>query len=429
MNTPLALEQAPPISVPLRFLLTAPLFGMLAATLLLIGGDEVLATRWSPLLLALAHLVGLGVLTMAMCGALLQMLPVLVGAQIAQPLPIAAVCHGGLVLGTLLLAGGFVAGSGAMFAVAAGVLAIALGGFISVVGSALWRADRPDASTRGMRLALLGLLATLLLGLALALGHAGTGLPLWRGTGTDLHLAFALAGWVGTLVVAVAYQVVPMFQMTAPYPQSLRAWLAPAIGVVLLVAAALSAWAPQSQSLAWPLLALPLAVFAIATLGLLAQRRRKVGDASLAFWRLGLVALLAAIAVAAASRLFATDVAMQLAVTLFIAGFALSVVCAMLYKIVPFLVWLHLQQRIGANPAARHRIFPPNMKALLPEPRARAHFGLQLAALVLLVAAAFWPFLVRTAAALWFAAFAVLARNLWSALARYRVECERIDGC
>ena len=429
MNTPLALEQAPPISVPLRFLLSAPLFGMLAATLLLIGGGEVLATRWSPLLLALVHLVGLGVLSMAMCGALLQMLPVLVGAQIAQPLPFAAISSAGLAIGTLLLAGGFVAGSGAMFAVAAGVLAVALGGFIVVVGRALWRAERPDASTRGMRLALLGLLATLLLGLALALGHAGAGLPLWRGTGTDLHLVVALAGWVAMLVVAVAYQVVPMFQMTAPYPQWLRAWLAPAVAAMLLLAIASSMWSPEWRWFPWLALALLLASFAVATLGLLARRRRKVGDASLAFWRLGLIALLVAIAVGAASWWSATGVTMQLAITLFIAGFALSVVCAMLYKIVPFLVWLHLQQRISANPAARHRIVPPNMKALLPEPRARLHFGLQFAALLLLVAAAFWPLLARPAAALWLAAFAVLARNLWSVLARYRVECGRIDQC
>ncbi|MBK6727263.1 MAG: hypothetical protein IPG63_08400 [Xanthomonadales bacterium] len=429
MNTPLALEQAPPIAVPMRFLLSAPLFGMLAAMLLLIGGDEVLATRWSPLLLALTHLVGLGVLSMSMCGALLQMLPVLVGVQIAQVQAFAGVCHGGLVLGSLLLAGGFVSGSGAVFAVAAGVLAVALGGFIVVVGRALWRAERPDASTRGMRLALLGLLATLLLGVALALGHADAGVGLWRGIGTDLHLVVALAGWVAMLVVAVAYQVVPMFQMTAPYPQWLRVWLAPAMAAMLLLAIATSMWRPEWRWFSWLALALLLATFGITTLWLLGHRRRKVGDASLAFWRLGLIALLVAIAVGAASWWFATGVTMQLAVTLFIAGFALSVVCAMLYKIVPFLVWLHLQQRIGANPAARHRIFPPNMKALLPEPRARLHFGLHLAALSVLVAAAFWPLLVRPAAALWFSAFAVLARNLGSVLARYRVECGRIDQC
>lgn len=36
------------------------------------------------------------------------------------------------------------------------------------------------------------------------------------------------------------------------------------------------------------------------------------------------------------------------AAVLFIAGFALSVMCGMLYEIVPFLAFLHLQQRIGA---------------------------------------------------------------------------------
>lgn len=429
MSSALALEQAPPLSVPLRFLLSAPLFGVLAALVLLVAGDDALATRWSPALLAVTHLVGLGVLTMSMCGALFQLLPVLVGVRIDSAVPVASVCHGGLVLGTLLLAGAFVSGAGAAFALAAGVLAVALGGFIVVATRALSRATTFDASSRGMRIALLGLLLTLVLGLALALGHAQADVSLWRGTGTDLHLAFAGVGWIAMLIAAVAYPVLPMFQMTAAYPPRLRASFAPALAAALLLVAATALWRPAWLPWTWLPLAALLTIFAATSLWLLAHRRRKVGDASLSFWRLGLLALLAAVAcIPLALWLQANGPTLLLAGVLFMAGFALSVVNAMLYKIVPFLIWLHLQQRISANPAARHRIFPPNMKTLVPETRARLHFVLHLCALLALAAAPFQPLLTRPAALLWLAAFATLARNLGHATRRYRQECARVDA-
>ena len=119
-------------------------------------------------------------------------------------------------------------------------------------------------------------------------------------------------------------------------------------------------WRPLWLPWTWLPLAALLAIFAATTLWLLAHRRRKVGDASLAFWRLGLMSLLAAVAcVPLALRQQSSDPTLLLAGVLFMAGFALSVVNAMLYKIVPFLIWLHLQQRISANPAARHRIAAP----------------------------------------------------------------------
>ena len=57
MQALLSFEQSPPISAPLRFFLTAPLFGMLAGALLLWGGPDLLASRWTPGALALTHLI------------------------------------------------------------------------------------------------------------------------------------------------------------------------------------------------------------------------------------------------------------------------------------------------------------------------------------------------------------------------------------
>lgn len=430
MNAGLSLQQAPPLSVPLRFFLSAPLFGLAAAGLLLWLGPDALASRWSPGALALSHLLVLGVLTMVMCGALLQMLPVLAGAPVARPRRVAGLCHGLLVLGTLSLAAGFLGAGQGGFRVAVVLLGFGLGGFLAVVGFGLARAPQVHDSVRGMRWALLGLAVTLGLGLSLGLGHSGLGLPLRRWPLTDLHLAWGLLGWIATLVAVVAWQVVPMFQMTPPYPPWLRRWLAPGLFALL-------GWHALAVLRGWPLAQLPalglaaaLAVFALITLRLLARRRRQIGDASVDFWRLGMAALALAAALAAASALAPPAPAGGLALAaslLYLLGFALSVVNGMLYKIVPFLVWLHLQQRLSARIEVRHHIVLPNMKSILPEPRCRRQFTLHLVALAVLLAAVLLPALLRPAALLWLADFALLGLNLLSATRRYRAECRRID--
>ena len=92
----LSLEQAPPISIPMRFFLTAPIFGIAGALLLVWYGPELFITRWSPLTLALTHLITLGFLGQIMCGALLQMLPVLAG--VAVPRVVKTILRGVLTL-------------------------------------------------------------------------------------------------------------------------------------------------------------------------------------------------------------------------------------------------------------------------------------------------------------------------------------------
>ncbi|HEY5791152.1 MAG TPA: hypothetical protein VIX81_11035, partial [Gammaproteobacteria bacterium] len=104
----LSLDQAPPLAAPFRFFLTAPLFGLAAALFLLWSGADALATRWSAAALVLTHLLTLGVLSMVMFGALLQMLPVVAGSPVAHPRLVAGAAHALLVAGTVALAAGFV---------------------------------------------------------------------------------------------------------------------------------------------------------------------------------------------------------------------------------------------------------------------------------------------------------------------------------
>ncbi|MBD3806829.1 MAG: hypothetical protein IE879_07060, partial [Sulfuricurvum sp.] len=72
MYNGLSLDQAPPISVVMRFFLTVPLFGIMLGCLLFTYPHEILIPS-HPLSLSAIHLTFLGVITMTMIGALFQM--------------------------------------------------------------------------------------------------------------------------------------------------------------------------------------------------------------------------------------------------------------------------------------------------------------------------------------------------------------------
>ncbi len=431
MIAALSLAQAPPLSVPLRFFLTAPLFGMAAALVLLWAGPEALNSRWMPGNLALSHLLGLGVLTMVMFGALLQLQPVLIGVNVAKPRLLAGLCHLGLTLGSVVLTAGFLFDDAWLFQAAMPLLGSTFLLFIVIIGVCLARAPMATDSVKGARWALLALLIASVLGLVLVAGHAFPSIPLWRQPLTDVHVSWALVGWVGILVASVAWQVVPMFQMTAEFPALLRGLLAPGIAAGLLALSVVLLLGLSWAVLPILLLAGVLFAFSISTLVLLVRRRRKASDGSLGFWYLGMVglaaaALLAGIRVVVSSASLAAALELAAAV-LFVGGFALSVVAGMLYKIVPFLVWLHLQQRLGACPAAAGKVVIPNARTVVPESMVRAHLGLQFAALLVLIAGLMLPQCLRLAAVLWLASFALLGYNLLVATLAYCRGRRRID--
>jgi len=394
----LSLEQAPPFGVPLRFFLTAPWFLVLAALLILWQGPGIFASRWSPATLALTHLLTLGFMAQVMIGALLQMLPVVVGVVVPRPRLTAALIHIPLTLGTLALSAGLWVGLPPVFRLATWLLGLAFGVALTAIHIALWRAPVASGTVVTLRYALIGLLATVVLGLGLS-GFFGWGWRLPVLAVANLHAGWGLLGWTVLLVAGVAYQVVPMFQITPPYPPRFVGAFA------LLVSGLLVAWSlllaggwETAARLAASGLAVATASFAGITLYLLAQRRRKIGDASLNYWRLSLISLLAAAglwlwAQASPARAQAPQIELALGI-LMIAGFALGVINGMMYKIVPFLAWFHLQAQLFG------RIKVPNMKQLLPDAAIRRQWWAYLAALLLLLAAVLYPSLFSVPAAL-----------------------------
>ncbi|MCW8906388.1 MAG: hypothetical protein OQL28_03990 [Sedimenticola sp.] len=425
----LSLDQAPPISIPFRFFVTAPLFGIAAALLLLFKGPELFLTRWSPFTLGLTHLITLGFLAMVMCGALLQMLPVIAGSPVPRVVLVGTLCHLMITLGSALLVHAFISGSlvgehSALALMGGGVII-----FFIAISLALWRVENVSHSVIAMRLAVVALMITLLLGLLL-----GSGLLGFLGFGNiaalvDVHLGWGMLGWVGLLLVGISYQVVPMFQVTPEYPVAVRRWLAPSIFGGMLVWSGFSFMAMQGlvdtrvTSVWMSLILAGFACYAVVTLRLQRLRKRRIPDVTLSFWRVGMVSvLLSALLWGVAQLVPAVEQDPRYHLFLGVAlllGAGVSVINGMLYKIVPFLSWFHLQNRQVSLMCMSVQV--PNMKQFIRDRYARMQYRLYLASLVLALASTLQPSWFSYLAGMMFLGSNILLLvNLSLAMTRYR---------
>jgi hypothetical protein len=436
MNTAsLSLEQAPPISIPFRFFFTAPVFGMAAAAMVLVDGGDLFLTRWAPSTLALTHLITLGFLAMVMCGAMMQMLPVLAGSPVPRVVPVGWLTHVLIALGAAFLVAAFYLGHSRLLFTALCLLGAGFTIFLAAVAIALWRVKLPSATITGMRLAVLSLLVTVLLGVTLASGLMGfvgfNDLSIL----VDLHLGWGVLGWVGLLLLGVSFQVVPMFQVTPEYPDWMRSYMARGLFISLLawslvVVARILGFVPGALAdLLLFVAGAGFSAFAFTTLDLQQQRKRRVPDVTLMFWRLGVLCVLLAFLFWVAAHLFPAlgrdhHYGLLLGVLLLF-GAGISLVNGMLYKIVPFLSWFHLQNRQMRLMCWSVKV--PNMKELVPDRLAKRQFYLHLGSLVLTLAATFQPhWLARPGALLFLLSNALLLANMARALRIYRITNKKL---
>jgi hypothetical protein len=420
MQALLSYDQSPPLAAPLRFFLTAPLFGILAGLLLLVAGPDLFASRWTPAALALTHLMTVGFMLQVMLGALVQILPVVAGANMARPNLLSGVVHVLISLGALSLAAAFLNSSPPLFIAAALLLGGGTAVFVAAAAPALYGIVSGNSTISGLKLALLGLSVTVGLGAALSLALGGVlDLPLLQLA--DIHLVWGFVGWGALLLAAVAYVVVPMFQLTPAYPDWFCRYFALTALALLLAWSVAELVVPGvlAQGAGAAVLAAGL-LFAVVTLNIQRQSKRPRFDPTQQMWRAGMASVLAAAAVWVLAQLLpafaeAAPSWPLLFGALLIFGAFVSVICGMLYKIVPFLIWLHLQYQ------GQKRLLVPNMKKIIAERALQRQMHLHFAACALLLLAVCWPeWLVYPAGLALIAANAELLRNLLGAVAVYR---------
>lgn len=363
----LSLDQAPPLSVIMRFFLTIPFFGVLAAFGILFADVQNLGNWDIPQTVAIVHLLLIGVAAMAMIGALFQMLPVLAGAAIAEPLYHARWTHLLLIIGTLMITAAFYFNTYIFMHPAVPLLIGSFGFIIYLMLSKLAAVENKTPSVVGMMVSLSSLGAGLLLALILTAIFMGADFGMEPLQLRSLHLRFMLAGWIGTLVMAVSFQVIEMFYVTPPYPKFVRSFFP--LGVLFsLLLYTIAIFADSIiASVADVMLALLFLCFSLVTLRRLMQRKRPVADATVWLWRTAMISLLLSSLSAILHIVAGIDGAVHFFALLF-GYFVLSVIFAMSYKIVPFLVWFHLN--------AKGVLETPLMGDILPAKAATLHLWL-----------------------------------------------------
>lgn len=419
----LSTEQAPPISVPLRFFAVAPLFLLLAALMLAMDGGNPFTNSHTPALLAATHSITLGFLSMIMLGALQQVLPVVIGSPLPAPRLVAWFSQLPLIAGTLLLSAGFMLGKPELLNAAWPILGLAFATFTGAALLSLARGAAKNASKTAISLAILALIAAVVFGILLTRGYA-TGLALNYPRLAATHVSLAFGGWVMLLIVGVSYQVVPMFQLTPNYPKWLTLSLAPAVSAALLLKLALllpdssPRWAElTAQNLFW----LFAIFFAVATLMLQHRRRRRIPDATLIFFRIGMISLLCVSLLAIATQTVVNSERLKiLAGLIFLLGFAMSLILGMLYKIVPFLIWFHLFRG-----GSYHSI--PNMKEIIPEPWMWRHLWLHGCTLSAALLAPCWTIAAWLLILCLLLQGVLLSYTLLSAIAVYQRTLNRLE--
>ncbi|MBF0111023.1 MAG: hypothetical protein HQL76_17805 [Magnetococcales bacterium] len=346
----LHIDQAPPLNLPFRFFATAPLFLFMAAVSLVFHGSDLLITPLAPETIATVHLVVLGWICMVMFGAMYQMIPVLAGLPVPWP-RLAPWVHGLLTMGVVTLFLGLATRIHPWMLLFA---SMGLGGavllFVVPILTALWRAPSRHPAVVAMRMAAVSLLGVLTLG-GIFLGEYAHGfLDLDRMALLTTHLIWGLFGWVGTLIIGVSFQVLPMFYMTGEIPRQKAGHILAGLGLFLIGQPVALYFVHPGQWYFW----LPTLPFLFALVTYIVQmrlmlrgRKRKMIDLTFRFWLLGFASGLAALPLVPLWPFMDADWSRFLFGGLFLFGFASSIILGMLYKIIPFLVWFHRFSRLA----------------------------------------------------------------------------------
>ena len=354
----LSLDQAPPISVVFRFFFVGALFGIFAGISIIFYGVEIFDTA-STAAVTFTHFLTLGVMLSFMFAALFQMLPVIAGVSLTSPIQKANLLLYPFVLGIVSLLFAFNMPRASWLFIAASVfLGVSLMAILFVMLKNLLALEHHTTSSKGMTYALFSLVFVLLLALYMTFSLGGLSEGTYYLQVKEAHYSFGLYGWIALLIIAISFQVIEMFYVTPAYPDLISKHLPKVLFFLLLVASILALFIPHVWFISDILLILMLGAYATITLKRLTQRKRPLTDATVWFWRMGLTSLLLSL-LSMAITLFTTLEIFKALSAIFFASFALSIVFAMFYKIVPFLTWFHLNSQGYFTAPMMHEVIHP----------------------------------------------------------------------
>lgn len=355
---------------------------LVALALMVAGLGFPAAHLAAPDTLVLVHVVCIGWLSVAMCGALFQFVPVLV----AKPLfseKWALPGLGLLTTGLAALLAGFLGLGGRLPAwhwlLAVGAVLLIAGFCLIVVDLGLTAWQRPTGPARFVLAGLASLCVTVAFGAIFAFAHAGRAGSIGGSTlasAVPLHAIAGLCGWLTLTAMGVSYRLLSMF-MLSPDIDDRKSNLTLAAGVLAIAIAALGGIFAIWLSFGLNVVLSVVAVLGLATVALYARdvieifnsRKRRQLELNTRMAVLSFVSLAASALLGVALVLTGAFTA-QLGAFVFLAGFGWlsGLVLAKLYKIVAFLTWLETYGPVMGRTAT------PRVQDLVSEARASKWF-------------------------------------------------------
>ncbi|MFD2231406.1 hypothetical protein [Alkalimarinus sediminis] len=396
-DTSLNFEFVPYWTIPFRFFLAAPLFAVLTGVVLCwLGGSFLLGdsptlwqSRWLREVIFTLHLTTIGAITIVMVGALYQITSVVGGRMLPGGNVAATLIFSGLTAGAVLFLVAMLMNIDWLYATAASLIVSAL---VVLVVCGLWaisRAQRSSPTLMAMTLSLISLLVMVSIGGGLLLMHGYPEAVGFDRRWTDVHLIWALAGWVGLLIMGVSFQVIPMFHVTPSFTPRFQQWL-PLVTFVAIVVAALVSFMDVGVGVSFSAKGALLAcfgVYGVQVWRLIDKRKRKIEDITVLFWKTAVVSLLLFIILQLIDvfgwLVFAADKSWLISGVLLVFGVVMSVIGGMLQKIIPFLSYLHMQRFCAGNFEAIKSL--PHMRAILKIDHSRYFYRLHVCSLVCLI--------------------------------------------
>ncbi len=363
--------------------------------------------------LVLVHLVVLGWLSLLLCGALFQFVPVLVAKPLYSmglSLPVLVCLASGIVvllLGFLSL-GGTIKVIFPFFPLASGLLVAGFGLLLWDLGLTPWRARPLALPARFIVVWICCLAAVVSFGVlfTLVLGGVTSGPALVQmlAYALPLHVVAGLGGWLTLTAMGVSYRLLAMF-MLAPEQDRVSShgafWLgATALGVVILggsAAIVLNRGPGLILLIAAVLGLIAGALYIYDVMRLYQTRRRRVIELNSKMVIPAMASLVLAVLLIA-SLLGLQQLSQHIGAVVFLIAFGWlsGLGLATLYKIVPFVTWLECYGPVLGKAVT------PRVQDLVNEHRARKWFVLYFlgvwGAMAALLVDATWVF--RLAAAL-----------------------------
>jgi len=227
----------------------------------------------------------------------------------------------------------------------------------------------------------------------------------------EAHYSFGLFGWIALLIISISFQVIEMFYVTPAYPTFVSKFLPLKLLGLLILGLLFSFFFEKSWVIIDIFIALILTGYAALTLRRFTQRKRPLTDATVWFWRLGMSLLILSMLLLLYNS-FAPVKQLQALMYISFAGFSLSIVFAMFYKIIPFLTWFHLNSKGYYTAPMMHEVIHPKT--------AMKHLYIHLGTIVIFILAVFIPQIIFLAGILTIVSFSWMTYQIAHAWKLYQ---------